>query len=32
MPSLKIINALALRGSVKIAWMKVSEGNLLSVA
>ena len=32
MPSLKTINGVALMGPVKIAWMKDSEGNLLSVA
>ena len=32
MPSLKTINGVALMGPVKIAWIKDSEGNLLSVA
>jgi catechol 2,3-dioxygenase-like lactoylglutathione lyase family enzyme len=32
MSSLKTINSVALLGPVKIAWMKDSEGNLLSVA
>jgi len=32
MPSLKTINGVALMGPVKIAWMKDSEGNLLSIA
>ena len=32
MPSLKTINGVALMGPVKIAWMRDSEGNLLSVA
>ena len=32
MPYLKIINGLALMGLFKIAWMKDSESNLLSVA
>ena len=32
MPSLKTINGVASMGPVKIAWMKDSEGNLLSVA
>ena len=32
MPSLKTINGVALMGQVKIAWMKDSEGNLLSIA
>ena len=31
-PSLKTINGVATMGPVKIAWMKDSEGNLLSVA
>jgi catechol 2,3-dioxygenase-like lactoylglutathione lyase family enzyme len=31
-PSLKTINGVAVMGPVKIAWMKDSEGNLLSVA
>lgn len=31
-PSLKTINGVARMGPVKIAWMKDSEGNLLSVA
>jgi predicted enzyme related to lactoylglutathione lyase len=32
MPSLKTINGVASMGQVKIAWMKDSEGNLLSIA
>src|SRR5438552_16044690 len=32
MPSLKTINGVASMGPVKIAWLKDSEGNLLSVA
>ncbi len=32
MPSLKTMNGVALMGPVKIAWMKDSEGNLLSIA
>ena len=32
LPSLKTINGVASMGPVKIAWMKDSEGNLLSVA
>jgi catechol 2,3-dioxygenase-like lactoylglutathione lyase family enzyme len=32
MPSLKTINGVALMGPVKIAWIKDSEGNLLSIA
>ncbi len=32
MPSLKTSNGVALLGPVKIAWMKDSEGNLLSIA
>ena len=31
-PSLKTINGVAMMGPVKIAWLKDSEGNLLSVA
>ena len=31
-PSLKTINGVATMGPVKIAWMKDSEGNLLSIA
>ena len=32
MPSLKTINGVALMGPVKIAWMKDTEGNLMSLA
>jgi hypothetical protein len=32
LPSLKTINSVALMGPVKIAWMKDTEGNLMSLA